>query len=193
MPSATWVHRSTIGDLINLYKPKNLLDVGVGFGQMGSLCRDIMDAFQGRIDKDKWRTKIKGIEIFPRYIQAHQQYLYDEIIIDCALRHLEQYSDMEDMYDVIIAGDVVEHFEKKDARRLIDLMWQLASKAVIICIPIGTGYPQGTTCGNTHEAHLSTWEIEEFKNDHRVTRATTVLERIKRRPYGIIVMEKKKG
>lgn len=188
MPSSTWVPRSTFGDLIYKYNAESVLDVGPGFGFWGFFCREILDVFQGRIFKKDWKKKIDCIEIFPQYIVEHHRYLYNDIIIDDALRYLEKYLPK---YEMIIAGDVLEHFEKPEGYRLLDVMYKCATKAVLVGVPIGSGYRQGTVQGNTREAHLAVWNVADFKNIHYVTRVSTVNERIKQRPYGIVVMEKK--
>lgn len=187
MPSSTWVHSSTIQDLFWRYKPNSLLDVGIGFGRWGFLAREQLDIFRGRLQRSQWKTEIWGIEIFPQYIQSHQHWLYDRIIVEDAQLW---FAKNNRRFDVIIAGDVVEHFNKDEAQKLIAAMFATVNKAVIICIPLGCGYPQGETLGNIHESHLSTWEKEEFENDPRCTRITVVKERIRSRPYGIAVMEK---
>jgi len=169
-----------------------VLDVGVGFGRWGFICRELLDAFRGRVTKSEWKTKIVGLEIFPRYIERHQDYLYDKIIIDCALRYLEMSKYKEDRYDLIIAGDVLEHFKKSDGWKLINQLYARANKAVIFCVPIGTGYPQGTACGNDHEEHKSAWEVKDFELDPRFHKPVfTCKERIKQRPYAVAVMEAK--
>ena len=65
-------------------------------------------------------------------------------------------------WDLIIFGDVLEHFEKQESREI--LKWCVEhSKYVLINIPIGAGFEQGERYGNPYEAHLSVWEVNDFK------------------------------
>ena len=186
MPSSTWVHTSTIQDLFWKYRPTSLLDVGIGYGRWGFLAREQLDVFCGRYRKPEWQTKIVGVEVFPSYIQSHQHWIYDRVIVRDAMEYLEEATEQ---FEMAIAGDVVEHFNKSEALKFIDLLCKVA-KIVILCIPFGPGYPQGAACGNQYEAHQSTWEKSDFENDARVKRVTVVKERVKNRPYGIILMER---
>jgi SAM-dependent methyltransferase len=71
-------------------------------------------------------------------------------------------------FDVVIALDVVEHFEKKDGLSLIEQMEKIAKKKVIILTPYGftIQHPQD---GNPFQEHKSGWNIEDFeKRGYRV-------------------------
>lgn len=65
-------------------------------------------------------------------------------------------------FDVVLASDVIEHFEKADGLRLIQLMEQLARKKVIIFTPNGF-QPQGECDGNPYQRHRSGWTVEEMR------------------------------
>lgn len=188
MPSSTWVPNSTVGDIIHKQQPKTVLDIGPGFGKWGFLAREILDIFKGRYKKETWRTHITCYEIFPDYITPIHHYIYDEIVIDCALRQLQL---KERYFDLVIVGDVLEHFDKTEGKKLIDYVYRATNKMAIFLVPIGSGYPQGVVLGNKFEEHKSIWEMVDFKNDFRFTRVTTVRERIKSRQYAIALMGKK--
>jgi hypothetical protein len=124
--------------------PQSLLDVGVGFGGMGVLFRQTMDVRWGRL-KD-WHTKIEGIEIELKY-KNNAWSVYNNVFIGDARDILPTLGE----YDVIFFGDVLEHFEKKDALDLVKIAKNLA-KMVIITTP-------ATFAGNEAEA-------ERFDNEH---------------------------
>lgn len=68
------------------------------------------------------------------------------------------------IYDVIILGDVLNHFTQEDAL----LVWEKARRivgefgTVILSAPI-IPFPQGPVDGNVHEAHLSQFDMEYLK------------------------------
>lgn len=65
-------------------------------------------------------------------------------------------------FDAVIALDVIEHFEKKDALILIKKMENIAKKKVVIFTPYGFTV-QHPYDGNPFQEHKSGWYIDEFK------------------------------
>jgi hypothetical protein len=66
-------------------------------------------------------------------------------------------------YDMIVLGDVLEHFEKEKARQLLDKCVAHTNGHIIISIPLGAGWNQPEIYGNPHQIHLSCWQSEEFE------------------------------
>lgn len=182
MPTSTWVHISTVADEIYKHQPKSVLDIGMGFGRWGMIAREVLDVIKGRIFPESWQTKIDAIEIFEKYITDLQRTLYNNIFIT----DVRNFVNNENFfYDMIIAGDVIEHLEKSEA---LDIIAKLRTrcKVLIIGIPLGDRYKQGTVCGNTHEAHLSVWQPDDFAD---CTKKLEFKERVKQRPYGLYIYE----
>lgn len=144
-------------------QPKTILDIGIGFGKNGFLCREYTDIWNGNYNKKDWRTKIHGIEIFKEYLGEHQNYIYNEIFIGDAFNII----DSLDNYDLIIATDIIEHFERSHAENMIEKI-KAKSKKFIITIPIHVGnrggvQPVGLSY-NKYEAHISgEWQEDELK------------------------------
>jgi hypothetical protein len=174
-------------DIIWQYHPKSVLDIGPGFGRWGFLAREMLDVFQGRIAKSTWKTRICCVEAYSGYVREQYSFIYDRVFVDCGRRFLSR---TDERFDMIIAGDVLEHFEKSDALDFIRLAREKSNKAVVLCVPIGTGYPQGQVQGNPMEAHLSTWETAEFEKLGALSPVFTCRERIKSRPYAVAIFEK---
>lgn len=65
-------------------------------------------------------------------------------------------------FDAVIAMDVIEHFEKPDGYRLIDMLETIARKRVILFTPNGF-LPQDEWDGNAHQVHRSGWEVYDFE------------------------------
>jgi len=187
MPSSTWVHISTVLDIVWKHQPKSVLDVGAGFGRWGFLTRELLDIFRNRYSKGDWQTVIDGVEIWSRYICHHHKYLYSNIYTTSIE---DFFKSNKQSYDVIIAGDVIEHLEKKKALEVINSLRMITDKVLIVCIPLGSGYPQKASkpdklgLVNKAEEHLSIWEETDF-DKLGLTAKLVVKERIKKRPYGI--------
>lgn len=64
-------------------------------------------------------------------------------------------------FDVVVALDVVEHFEKKQGLDLIKKMESIAKKKVVIFTPYGFT-KQDPVDGNPFQKHKSGWTIAEF-------------------------------
>lgn len=158
MPVSTAVHISFCLELILPPQPKSVLDVGCGFGLWGFLCREYLDVFAGRVRPEDWETRIDAIEMFEPYIQAHQRALYSSIQI----ADIREAAASLDSYDLIIAGDVIEHLDKADGERVLDTLYQKASNALLVNIPIGAGWDHPETHGNPGELHRSQWYPEDF-------------------------------
>jgi len=140
-------------------KPASVLDVGVGNGKMGFLVRDYLEIMTGQTyRREAWRVRLDGIEAFENYIQEHQKALYDRIVIGDAFELI----DALEPYDLVILGDVLEHFEKEKAWAFLD---KCASRAkhIVLNIPLGEGWAQDDAYGNVFETHRSLWRCEEIE------------------------------
>jgi len=157
MPSSQIENISTITGWIAALDPCSILDVGVGFGKYGVLTREYTDVRHGRYKKDDWSVVIDGIEIFEPYFNPVWQ-VYNRVYCQDALALLPHLKN----YELVLLGDVIEHFRKKEGRRLLDACMRMATLAVIVSTPLGP-YPQGALCGNEHERHLSEWTPRDFE------------------------------
>jgi len=121
-----------LSDLINFIwkiNPQSILDVGIGFGTIGVLFREVTDIRWGRYKK--WKTRIDGIEIFKKYKNPIWKYIYNKIKIGNALTEVPKMP----MYDVIFLGDILEHLEKKESLKLLSECIRKAKKYVIVTTP----------------------------------------------------------
>lgn len=138
--------------------PRSVLDVGCGFGLWGFLCRMYLDVSSERVQPKDWQVRIDGIELFEPYIQAHQRALYDNIRI----ADIREAAPDLDTYDLIIAGDVIEHLEKEEGLAVLRILYEKARKALLVNIPLGEGWEHGIVHDNVGELHRSQWECEDF-------------------------------
>lgn len=166
--------------------PRKILDVGVGFGRWGILFREFLEVWGDNNITCKWNRIIDGVEIFQDYIRPYHQYFYDTIHICNALDFLKS---LDDKYDLINLGDVVEHFEKQDGLELMDLSLK-KSRYTLINIPIGKDWEQGAINGNEYEIHRSFWQIKDFKKYKNSL--IMKFEDIELRPFAVILLSEKK-
>jgi hypothetical protein len=158
MGTSNWQNTPFCVEVLMKIAPQRVLDVGVGYGRWGMVIREFCDVWYGRVNQKDWAVQIEGIEAFKNNIDAYHQYFYNHIYLD---DFRSVYQTLMDSYDVIIFGDVLEHFEKEEATSY--LTWAIhKSKYVIVNIPIGENWQQDETYENVYEKHLSTWVEEDF-------------------------------
>lgn len=145
--------------LLRSLQPQSVLDVGVGFGRWGILCREFLEVAGGKYFRDQWNLQIDGIEAFRKNIDKYHSFFYDRIFHGDAFMIIDQ---LKNKYDLIILGDVLEHFEKQQAIVFLRKCLK-AGDRIMLNIPIGPNWEQGIVYGNKFEQHLSVWDIEEFK------------------------------
>ena len=138
--------------------PLRALDVGIGFGRWGMLVREFCEEWQGRVHRENWQVWLEGIEIYPENIEEYQHMLYNWIHVgDCA----EIIAGMDQDWDLIIFGDVLDHLPKQTAWNTLQIAIQ-RSGYVLLNIPVGPGWQLGAAYGNPYEEKRSFWEVEEF-------------------------------
>jgi len=158
MPTSTGVFISAALVEIERLRPGSVVDIGCGFGLWGFLCRMYLDVFEGRPYKEDWQVRIEALEVFPKYIMPHQEFIYDRIRIGA----IEELIDELDHFDLFIFGDVLEHMLKQDAVRVLEEAYSKANKGILVNVPMGEGWLRDGTEDNPHEAHLSVWDFDDF-------------------------------
>jgi len=135
-----------------------ILDVGCGYGKWGFLIRDTFDVMLAQnFNKPDWKIRLTAIEPFDKCITDIQRDIYNEII----QKDIWEVIDELGQYDLVLMGDVIEHFEKEEAHRLLKGLFQHSGN-ILISTPLGM-MPQGAWAGNEREVHRSGWELVDFK------------------------------
>lgn len=186
MGTSNWQNISYNIDVVKKLNPEKILDVGIGFGRWGILFREFLEIWGDRNYTGKWNRKIDGVEIFPGYIQSYHKFFYDNIYIENAMDFI---SGFEGRYDLINCGDVIEHFEKSEAMRFIDLCIQ-KSDYVLINIPTGKNWEQGAINGNEYERHRSVWNESDF--DRFSNKIIKQFQDIELRSYIVVLISDRK-
>ena len=72
-------------------------------------------------------------------------------------------------YDLVVLGDVLEHFEKHRAWELFDKCIAHAQRHLAVFIPLGNTWRQPAIYGNPFETHRSAWffdDLAPFSESH---------------------------
>lgn len=155
MPSSSHFHISKMIDWIIKTHPTSILDIGVGYGKWGFLAREYTDINNHNYAPATWQVRIDGVEAFPRYATPTYDYVYSQIYYGDARELLPTLPD----YDLVILGDVIEHFSKEDGRQLLA---QLRKKARFILLSSPTQFFQQELFCNDYETHRSLWGVHDF-------------------------------
>lgn len=143
MPRSLIDGKAWISHEIARLRPATLLDVGPGQGTYSDLLRRVTPGAS-------WSC----VEIFEPYVEMFELRRKYDVVHVADIRSFP----WPTQYDVVILGDVLEHFTLADALQV----WANArahARYVVLSIPI-VEYPQGAHYDNVHETHLHVWSHE---------------------------------
>lgn len=151
-------------------RPRSVLDVGVGFGKYGFILREYTDIWDmasvADYERSAWKTRIEGIDATPQYITPLHRFIYDEMHIG----DVRTIIDSLPRYDLIIMGDLLEHFEKDEGFALVDKLLTHANQCLLLIFPHRSPINH-EVLDNPLEAHRSTWSRNDFNRfPHRVSK-----------------------
>jgi len=162
MPSSVPYAVPIIANVARQLRPRSVLDVGIGFGKYGFLLREYTDIWDMESVEDyrreRWKTVIEGIDATPDYITPLHEYVYDRIHIG----DVTELIDTLGTYDLIIMGDVLEHFEKPVGEALLDRLFQHTNQCLLLTFPPNCR-ANDSVVGNPYEAHRSAWNRNDFR------------------------------
>lgn len=170
MPFSQSSQISTIVGFIEEIDPASILDVGAGMGQYGFLARnslELANLFQvdgaqaSQKSKLEWRVRIDGIEACPTYLTPVHEYAYNRIMTGDALELLPGIGD--NVYDLVLAVDILEHFTKPDGLRFLAELKRVAKRAVLVSTP--KEFHRQEIEANPYENHRSHWADAELKRE----------------------------
>lgn len=154
MPVSEMDNVPAIARYVATLKPAGIMDLGVGFGKYGAICREVLDAVNGRCHSGSWAHTICGVEGFRDYSNPLWG-VYNNVAI----------ADIRTAYEgvqgwpLVLMIDVLEHFEREEGMAILHTLVE-KNENVIVSVPLGH-CPQGTCFGNELETHRTTFE----KND----------------------------
>lgn len=152
MPTSDAENKQVVVDWFKRINPKRVLDIGAGEGTYRTLIKNSDIQEQGR-----WTA----VEAWAPYVNEYNLgELYDNVIIGDA--YYIDYDKIDSRsFHLVIAGDVLEHFTKNEAKELIREL-KKHSTNIIISVPL-LHLHQDAYKGNWFEKHLDHWSFEEMK------------------------------
>jgi SAM-dependent methyltransferase len=143
MPTSEHWQIPRIVEVIARERPRSVLDVGAGYGKYGVLAREYGDP--RRVDAVDANA--------PRYPVYDHVYLGD-------IRELDRLLPADAAaYDLALFIDVIEHFEKDEAWRVLEALTRRAHR-VLITTPLG--FRAQEIAGMPYETHRSGWYPWDF-------------------------------
>jgi hypothetical protein len=147
MPFSSSTFDAVLASHLIKIEARSVLDVGSGAGKYGRLLKQVLP-----------NTRIEGIEPTKEYIEQYKlRDCYDEI----HEMRLSEYCDRHPSkrHEVVIFGDVLEHFFRSEAIDYIDY-FLYRSEWVIVIWP--TMMPQDDVGGNALEIHKSNFGLGDL-------------------------------
>jgi hypothetical protein len=148
-------------DLIVNLNPASVLDIGIGFGKYGLLCREYLELWDGRENYSQFLRRIDGVEAFEKYITPMHSFVYSHVYVRDILKIIDE---LNFSYDLVLLVDVLEHFNKSEGKILLTKI--LANnKGVLISIPKNPSN-QKDAFNNIYETHRARWTKQELSSMH---------------------------
>lgn len=155
MPSSRYQVIPMVLDLTVAMQPKSVLDIGIGYGKYGVLFREYLDVWKTNKPFQERVTRIDGVEAFLEY-RTPVWDAYDTVYTDNIITLIPELARTK--YDLLFMGDVIEHFEKDEAKRLLK---ELNYNHIIIVTPFQV-LKQEAVYDNQYEIHKSEWRHQDF-------------------------------
>ncbi len=171
MPFSYSSQLSTIVGFAERLQPAAVLDVGVGMGQYGFLLRNNLENINlFKIDgshgiqrsKDEWKVRIDGIEGCPVYFTPVHDYAYNRMLVGDAIEQLATLPAAS--YDLVLAIDILEHFEKAQGYKFLQACQRVSRGAVLISTPLD--FHEQEVEANPLENHRSHWVKSDLQQSN---------------------------
>lgn len=131
---------------------------------IGDDCSSLLDLGCGKTSPIKRKLKDidykVGVDIFEESLEeAKKNGFYNNLVLMNVLEIDKYFS--EKSFDVVIGIDLIEHLEKSEGYKLIEIAEKLAKKRIIFFTPNGYLY-QDSLEGNIYQRHKSGWSFNDF-------------------------------
>jgi len=150
-----------ISEVLNLH-PRNILEIGCGYGKWGYLFREYLEAWRDRINPEDWIINIVAIEAWKPFSELPWNKInYNKIIVGKAEEEIDK---INGKFDLVIATDVLEHLDKNNSIKLFNKCLNKSNKCFIVSIPLGKEWMGNKIVyDNPYNSHKCYWEYDEIK------------------------------
>ena len=100
------------------------------------------------------RVEVHGIEGYEPYIGELQRAIYDRLLIGEALEVLHRIASEEELFDLAIAADILEHFDPLNGRLFLERCMAVADLLVVATPRV---FFEQESAENVLEVHRSHW------------------------------------
>ncbi len=132
--------------VLSLIKPQRILDIGSGEGKYGRLIRSRPEFSAVHLTSVEYEQERK-----PQLLQIG----YNDVR---SMSALDLFNKPEETFEVVILGDVIEHFKKSEG---MDLLHYLNYRSEYIIIVTPEAMPMSTP--NFYEGHNSLWRPHDMQ------------------------------
>lgn len=135
-------------------KARTVLDLGCGDG---SLMKTLA---QGQ----NW--EITGTDIYEKWLkQARRIGVYHKLIAGDVLELVRKLTRQRKKFDVVFCSQTIEHLERKQGEKLLDIVEKIAIKRIVFGTPRDfMEQPEVFIKDNPYQYHKSGWSINDFRN-----------------------------
>jgi hypothetical protein len=148
MPYSSVVFDEEIKNILTCVAPCKVLDLGAGAGKYGLMVKDINST-----------TEVIAVESEKDYIRRFKLTSIYNVVWRMSVTDLIQPNYYDAQFDVIIAGDILEHLRKTDGINLINF---LIYRCRWLIVEFPHRYLQNSVDGHDGEAHISAWSESDF-------------------------------
>jgi len=141
-----------------------ILDVGIGWGKYGLLCREYLSGYDAMKNEEDWKLQLDGVEVCHQYIKTYIRTLYTHVWpLD-----IREFCDKPETWihpwawDMILMIDILEHIPKEDGHKVLNVLKQY-SRWILISTPTVL-VPQNIKLYHEQEQHVCVWSLEDFES-----------------------------
>ena len=182
MDTYSHLNITDILEIIRKVNPIKILDVNVGFGRWGILCRELLERDNnGKVRRpDLWNIKIDGVEnIDTNYLHNYHDIFYDNIYRQNIHGFLKTHVSL---YDLTIFSNILECTPKEIAIDMINNAMEI-SRFILIYVKLGN-HSDNFTADNEV---MSIWDEQDFLKYFIINKI--ILNDRQGNKYGIFLLE----
>lgn len=182
MDTYSHLNITDILEIIRKVNPIKILDVNIGFGRWGILCRELLERDNnGKVRRpDLWNIKIDGVEnIDTNYLHNYHDIFYDNIYRQNIHGFLKTHMSL---YDLTIFSNILECTPKEIAIDMINNAIEI-SRFILIYVKLGNHGDNFTTDNEV----MSIWDEQDFLKYSIINKI--ILNDRQGNKYGIFLLE----